>query len=234
MNELITVTTNANQEPVVSCRELHSRLEITERYSSWFNRMLHYGFVEGEDYLGCKVFNALARQELDDHMVKIDMAKEICMIQRNEKGREFRQYFIEVEKEFNSPERIMARALLLADKKINTLELTIKEQRPKVLFAESVEASKCSILIGDLAKLIKQNGFDIGQNRLFEWLRKNGYLISRKGESYNMPTQQSMQMGLFEIKESSVVNANGSVRLTRTTKVTGKGQIYFINKFIGR
>lgn len=234
MNELITVTTNANQEPVVSCRELHSRLEITERYSSWFNRMLHYGFVEGEDYLGCKVFNALARQELDDHMVKIDMAKEICMIQRNEKGREFRQYFIEVEKEFNSPERIMARALLLADKKINTLELTIKEQRPKVLFAESVEASKCSILIGDLAKLIKQNGFDIGQNRLFEWLRKNGYLISRKGESYNMPTQQSMQMGLFEIKESSVVNADGSVRLTRTTKVTGKGQIYFINKFIGR
>lgn len=234
MNELITVTTNANQEPVVSCRELHSRLEITERYSSWFNRMLHYGFVEGEDYLGCKVFNALARQELDDHMVKIDMAKEICMIQRNEKGREFRQYFIEVEKEFNSPERIMARALLLADKKINTLELTIKEQRPKVLFAESVEASKCSILIGDLAKLIKQNGFDIGQNRLFEWLRKNGYLISRKGESYNMPTQQSMQMGLFEIKESSVVNANGSVRLTRTTKVTGKGQVYFINKFIGR
>lgn len=234
MNELITVTTNSNQEPVVSCRELHSRLEITERYSSWFNRMLHYGFVEGEDYLGCKVFNALARQELDDHMVKIDMAKEICMIQRNEKGREFRQYFIEVEKEFNSPERIMARALLLADKKINTLELTIKEQRPKVLFAESVEASKCSILIGDLAKLIKQNGFDIGQNRLFEWLRKNGYLISRKGESYNMPTQQSMQMGLFEIKESSVVNADGSVRLTRTTKVTGKGQIYFINKFIGR
>ncbi|WP_347151985.1 phage antirepressor KilAC domain-containing protein [Peptostreptococcus anaerobius] len=234
MNELITVTTNDNQEPVVSGRELHSRLEITERYSSWFNRMLHYGFVEGEDYLGCKVFNALARQELDDHMVKIDMAKEICMIQRNEKGREFRQYFIEVEKEFNSPERIMARALLLADKKINTLELTIKEQRPKVLFAESVEASKCSILIGDLAKLIKQNGFDIGQNRLFEWLRKNGYLISRKGESYNMPTQQAMQMGLFEIKESSVVNANGSVRLTRTTKVTGKGQIYFINKFIGR
>lgn len=234
MNELITVTTNANQEPVVSGRELHSRLEITERYSSWFNRMLHYGFVEGEDYLGCKVFNALARQELDDHMVKIDMAKEICMIQRNEKGREFRQYFIEVEKEFNSPERIMARALLLADKKINTLELTIKEQRPKVLFAESVEASKCSILIGDLAKLIKQNGFDIGQNRLFEWLRKNGYLISRKGESYNMPTQQSMQMGLFEIKESSVVNPDGSVRLTRTTKVTGKGQVYFINKFIGR
>lgn len=234
MNELITVTTNSNQEPVVSCRELHSRLEITERYSSWFNRMLHYGFVEGEDYLGCKVFNALARQELDDHMVKIDMAKEICMIQRNEKGREFRQYFIEVEKEFNSPERIMARALLLADKKINTLELTIKEQRPKVLFAESVEASKCSILIGDLAKLIKQNGFDIGQNRLFEWLRKNGYLISRKGESYNMPTQQSMQMGLFEIKESSVVNPDGSVRLTRTTKVTGKGQVYFINKFIGR
>ncbi|MDY4561371.1 MAG: phage antirepressor KilAC domain-containing protein [Peptostreptococcus porci] len=104
--------------------------------------------------------------------------------------------------------------------------------QPKVLFAESVETSNQSILVGDLAKLIKQNGIDIGQNRLFEWLRENDYLISRKGESYNMPTQKSMNARLFEIKESSIVNPDGSVRVTRTTKVTGKGQIYFINKFL--
>lgn len=136
----------------------------------------------------------------------------------------------------NNPDLLIQVATQLKDERAKRQELELQEQanRPKVLFAESVEASKCSILIGDLAKLIKQNGYNIGQNRLFEWMRNNGYLISRRGESYNMPTQQSMNLGLFEIKESSVVNPDGSVRLTRTTKVTGKGQVYFINKFIER
>ncbi|MBS5595686.1 phage antirepressor [Peptostreptococcus sp.] len=136
----------------------------------------------------------------------------------------------------NNPDLLIQVATQLKDERTKRQQLELKEQenRPKVLFAESVEASKCSILIGDLAKLIKQNGYNIGQNRLFEWMRNNGYLISRRGESYNMPTQQSMNLGLFEIKESSVVNPDGSVRLTRTTKVTGKGQVYFINKFIER
>ncbi|MDU5349948.1 MAG: phage antirepressor KilAC domain-containing protein [Peptostreptococcus sp.] len=136
----------------------------------------------------------------------------------------------------NNPDLLIQVATQLKDERSKRQELELREQtnRPKVLFAESVEASKCSILIGDLAKLIKQNGYNIGQNRLFEWMRNNGYLISRRGESYNMPTQQSMNLGLFEIKESSVVNPDGSVRLTRTTKVTGKGQVYFINKFIER
>lgn len=116
--------------------------------------------------------------------------------------------------------------------KRTALEEINRINQPKVLFAESVETSNQSILVGDLAKLIKQNGIDIGQNRLFEWLRENDYLISRKGESYNMPTQKSMNARLFEIKESSIVNPDGSVRVTRTTKVTGKGQIYFINKFL--
>lgn len=116
--------------------------------------------------------------------------------------------------------------------KRTALEEINRINQPKVLFAESVETSNQSILVGDLAKLIKQNGIDIGQNRLFEWLRENDYLISRKGESYNMPTQKSMNAKLFEIKESSIVNPDGSVRVTRTTKVTGKGQIYFINKFL--
>ena len=111
-------------------------------------------------------------------------------------------------------------------------EEKIKADRSKVLFAESVEVSKGSILVGDLAKLIKQNGYEIGQKRLFEWLRANGYLM-KSGNSYNMPTQYSMELGPFEVKEHVINNPDGSVRVTRTPKVTGKGQRYFINKFLG-
>lgn len=107
----------------------------------------------------------------------------------------------------------------------------LKEQAPKVLFANAVEAAHTSILIGDLAKIIKQNGTDIGQKRLFDWMRRNGYLI-KDGQSKNMPTQRAMDMGLFEVKESTINNPDGSVRITRTTKVTGKGQTYFVNKFL--
>lgn len=107
----------------------------------------------------------------------------------------------------------------------------LKEQAPKVLFANAVETAHTSILIGDLAKIIKQNGTDIGQKRLFDWLRRNGYLI-KDGQSKNMPTQRAMDMGLFEVKESTINNPDGSVRITRTTKVTGKGQTYFVNKFL--
>lgn len=113
------------------------------------------------------------------------------------------------------------------------LEEKVEEQKPKVLFAETVETSQTSILIGDLAKIIKQKGHDIGQNRLFTWLRENGYLI-KSGERRNMPTQIAMNLGLFEVKERTVNNPDGSVRITKTTKVTGKGQIYFVNKFVGR
>ena len=107
----------------------------------------------------------------------------------------------------------------------------LKEQAPKVLFANAVETAHTSILVGDLAKIIKQNGTDIGQKRLFDWMRRNGYLI-KDGQSKNMPTQRAMDMGLFEVKESTINNPDGSVRITRTTKVTGKGQTYFVNKFL--
>lgn len=107
----------------------------------------------------------------------------------------------------------------------------LEDQKPKVLFADSVETSTTSILIGDLAKLLRQNGYDIGQNRLFDWLRNNDYLI-KNGERKNMPTQKAMDLELFEIKERTLSNPDGSVRVTRTTKVTGKGQVYFVNKFL--
>lgn len=232
MNELITINTNENQEPVISLRELHHKLDITERYSNWTDRMFKYGFEENLDYVGCKVFNTQARQEIQDHAIKLDMAKEICMLQRNEKGKVFRQYFIQVEKDFNSPEKIMARALLLADKKIHSLELQVKEQAPKVIFANAVETSDTNILIGDLAKILKQNGIDIGQNRLFKWLRDKKYLISRKGDSYNAPTQKAMELGLFKVKERVINEANGSTTIKKTPMVTGKGQVYFVNKFL--
>lgn len=166
-----------------------------------------------------------------DYEITIDMAKELCMLQKTEKGKTARNYFINLEKKWNSPEAVMARALKMADSKIIKLESQIQEQKPKVIFADSVQASTTSILVGELAKILKQNRIDIGQNRLFAWLRNNGYLISRKGTDYNMPTQRAMDLGLFSIKETSINHSDGHISISTTTKVTGKGQIYFVNKF---
>ena len=240
MNELLKIDLNENQEPIISGRELHEVLEVKTKYKDWFPRMVEYGFIEDVDYIAMAQKRATAQGNETtyiDHALKLDMAKEIAMIQRNEKGKQIRQYFIEVEKEYNSPEKIMARALNIANKQLETLKLVnkqqeqqIKELQPKALFAESVEASKTSILIGELAKILKQNGVDTGQNKLFERLREEGYLM-KGGSSRNLPTQKAMELGLFEIKESVHNNPDGSIRVNKTTKVTGKGQIYFINKY---
>lgn len=234
MNELITVELNDNQEPVVSGRQLHKALGVKTKYADWFSRMVEYGFTENQDFLLLKNEQRTGRggHNKIDHVLKLDMAKEIAMIQRTDKGKEVRQYFIQVEKDFNSPEKIMARALLMADKKVHKLEAQIEADKPKVIFADAVSASHTSILVGELAKLIKQNGYDIGATRLFAWMRKNGYLISRKGTDWNTPTQKSMELGLFEIKETSISHPDGHVSINKTSKVTGKGQQYFINKFL--
>ena len=132
----------------------------------------------------------------------------------------------------------MARALKMANQQIErvtaqleTVNAKLEEAKPKIVFADAVSASKTSILVGDLAKIIRQNGVEIGQKRLFEWLRKNGYLM-KNGTSKNLPTQRSMEHGLFEVKEHVVVTPSGENKITRTTKVTPKGQIYFINKLL--
>ena len=130
-----------------------------------------------------------------------------------------------------TPAEQMAQGLLAAQKLLAEKDTKIKELTPKGIFADAVTASETSILVGGLAKLIKQNGVDIGQKRLFEWLRNNGYLI-KSGTEKNMPTQRAMEMKLFEVKEGSYVDGNGVNRITRTTKVTGKGQVYFVNKFL--
>lgn len=238
MNELIKITYN-NDRPAVSARDLHDFLEVKTAYKDWFPRMCEYGFTEGEDFNPLKIERVqnegerMVARTVDDAVLTIDMAKELCMIQRNEKGKQARQYFLQIEKDWNSPEKVMARALQIAGDKLKRLENKVEVDAPKVLFADAVSASKTSILVGELAKLLKQNGVDIGQHRLFRWMRENGYLIRRNGTDFNMPTQKSMDLGLFTVKETAITHSDGTVTVSKTTKVTGKGQQYFIQKFLG-
>ena len=244
MEELIKVTYGTDA-PTVSARDLHEGLEIKTAFKDWFPRMAEYGFETGKDFNMLKnervqmEGNREVRREIVDYQISVDMAKQICMIHRSEKGKRYREYFLDLEKAWNTPEQVMARALKIADQQIEDLkhnnrllEQKIEADKPKTIFADAVSTSHTSILVGDLAKLICQNGYQIGQKRLFEWLRENGYLV-KGGSSKNMPMQRYVELGLFEVKESNVQNPDGSVRITRTTKVTGKGQIYFVNKFVG-
>lgn len=235
--ELIKIT-EQNGQQAVSARDLHRFLEITERFSNWFERQLQYGFIEGVDYQGCEVFNTLANQTLTDYALTIDTAKEISMLQRTEKGKQARRYFIEMEKKakqlaLNTPQSF-SEALKLAYEqslKIEEQQKQLEAQAPKVLFTEAVMGSSSSCLIGELAKIITQNGYQIGEKRLFKWLRENHYL-GTKGERYNIPNQQYIEQGLFELKKGTRSGNNGVMHTTITTKVTGKGQVYFVNKFL--
>ena len=242
MEKMLIPINYDGEQPTVSARDLHEGLEVKSNFTTWFDRMCEYGFTEN-DYKKCfpKMESGLnGGQNMVDYQISVDMAKQICMIQRSEKGKLYRQYFIDLEKAWNTPEQVMARALKLADRTIDTLKEENKKlvednerMKPKVIFADAVRSSSSSILIGDLAKLLRQNGVDIGAKRLFEYLRNHGYLIKRKGSDWNMPTQKSMNMGLFEIKESTHIDGNGCNIVTRTPKATGKAQIYFVNKFVG-
>lgn len=242
MEKMLIPINYDGEQPTVSARDLHEGLEVKSNFTTWFDRMCEYGFTEN-DYKKCfpKMESGLnGGQNMVDYQISVDMAKQICMIQRSEKGKQYRQYFIDLEKAWNTPEQIFARALKMADQKIEKMKESnaglledVERMRPKEIFADAVKASASSILVGDLAKLLRQNGVDIGQKRLFEYLRNHGYLIKRKGSDWNMPTQKSMNMGLFEIKESTHIDGNGCNIVTRTPKATGKAQIYFVNKFVG-
>lgn len=234
MNELITVNADTM---TVSARDLHKALEIEKRFSAWFETNAQ-GFVEGEDYtsvLSGTVVNNGAFRELDDYECSLDMAKHICLMSRTEKGKQCRQYLINLEKAWNDPAQVMARALKVADQTIaqlsaraEQLEIENKAMQPKAIFADAVSASDTSILVRDLAKIIKQNGKEIGEKRFYKWLREHGYII--KGST--QPTQRAMEMGLFEIVERTVQRADMPPIVTSTTKITGKGQQYFINKLL--
>lgn len=141
-----------------------------------------------------------------------------------------------VDELLNNPDLMIQAMEQLKAERAKNLQLSekVRQDAPKVLFADSVAASHTSILVFDLAKLLRQNGVNIGGNRLFDWMRQNGYLVKRRGADWNMPTQRSMEMGLFEVKETSVTHSDGHVTVTKTPKVTGKGQVYFVNKFCGQ
>lgn len=232
MNNLIPIN---SERQTTSARDLWNFLDRPyEQFNKWFDKYKNYGFIENEDFeaLSTKILTAQGNLvNAKDYEITVDMAKELAMLQKTEKGSQARRYFIAVEKAWNSPEMTMKRALEFANKKVIELQSKIQVNKPKVIFADAVSTSKTSILVGELAKILRQNGYDIGQNRLFAWLRNNGYLISRKGTDYNMPTQRSMELELFEIKETSIAHSDGHTSTEKTPKVTGKGQIYFINKF---
>lgn len=239
MEQIIKISTNEEGEARVSARELYDALNVSKntRFSRWFETNSKQ-LIEDEDYRGVLTSTPQNQhggvQQLQDYALTIDAAKQIAMMSGTPKGREVRMYFIQVEKAWNSPDQIMARALQISKMKLEHKDKLIAEMTPKALFADAVSASQTSILVGELAKLLKQNGVEMGANRLFVWLREKGYLIKRKGTDYNMPTQRSMELGLFEIKEHSHINSNGVNVTTKTPKVTGKGQQYFINKFLSR
>ncbi len=233
-----------NEMQTVSARELHKTLGVKKRFSEWF-KINSNGFMENEDYTSVLISTEVENnggiqiRELQDYNLSLDIAKHICLMSRTEQGKKCRQYLIDLEKAWNTPEQVFARALKLAERKIEELQQNntvlledVNRMKPKEIFADAVATSKTSILVGELAKILKQNGVDIGQNKFFTWLRENGYLINRKGSDWNMPTQKSMNLGLFEIKETVVTHADGHTTVNKTTKVTGKGQQYFINKLL--
>lgn len=228
MNEIIKVDF---ENQTVSARELHEKLNIEKRFSAWFETNSQ-GFVRGEDFtsvLSGTVVNNGAHRELQDYQLTVDMAKHICLMSRTEIGKTIRQYFIDLEKAWNTPEQVMARALKLADKTIQGLQLQVEEMKPKALFADAVTVADTAILVRELAKLMKQNGIDIGEKRLYKRLREEGYICKGKTE----PTQKAMEMGLFEVQIRTIQGgADMPVRETRTTYVTGKGQVYFINRYL--
>ena len=237
MEELIKVKTQGDTQ-VVSARELYKGLEIKKRFSAWVSDNFK-DFIEDIDFKGVLIstpFNPKypdgKQQELQDYAITISMAKELCMMSHSEQGKRYRKYFIELERKWNDPQEVVKRGYAILQNENARLKIENQAMKPKALFADSVAASHTTILIGELAKILRGNGINIGANRLFQWMRDQGYLISRKGTDYNMPTQRSMNLGLFKIKESTITHSNGSVSISKTTKVTGKGQQYFINKFM--
>jgi anti-repressor protein len=235
MEELILVDMDSQ---MVSARNLHARLEIKTKFTTWFERVCEYGFTGGKEFfpkMG-ETSETGGRPAIDYNMT-IGMAKEVCMIQRTDEAKKIRKQLIEIEEAWNSPMQVMARAIKFADVAMaelkahnKQLETKIEQDKPKVIFADAVSASEDAILIRDLAKLLRQNNVPIGERRFYSWLREHGY-ICKNGTA---PTQKAMEMGLFEVVVRTVNRGDALPIETSTTKVTTKGQMYFVNKFLGR
>lgn len=238
MNELITVNYD-NDRPTVLGRDLHEKLEIGTQYTKWIERMTGYGFIENEDYIAISQKRLTAQGNETtyiDHQMTLDMAKQICMIQRSELGRRYREYFLEIERRWNDPVTSMARSLVYANRQLASVtgqleaaNRQIEADRPKVVFADAVSASEGSILVRDMAKILKQNGVDEvgGEKKLFAWLREHGYLTLT-----NQPMQRYLNQGLFEVTEGTSQKPGRAPFVYLTTRITGKGQLYFFDLFV--
>lgn len=225
MNELLKVTYD-NDRITLSARELHTFLESEERFSKWFDRFSGYGFIEGMDYTSVPkstVVNNGATRMLEDYQLTIDMAKEIAMLQRSDKGREIRQYFIQVEKEWNTPERVMARGLEASRLVIEKQNQLLLSQQHKVDFYDAVADSKSAIPIDQVAKNLEVPG--IGRNKLFEFLRNEEIL-----QYNNIPYQKGIDAGHFRVVESKYSKPNGEICISMKTLVYPKGINYIRNK----
>lgn len=234
MTELIKVQ-ERDGEQLVSGRELHKFLEVATPYKKWFDRMSEYGFIENKDYLTVDKNvhgqnGQIMPQKEVNHLMKISMAKEISMLQRNEKGKEARMYFIKCEEAWNCDEAIVSRALSIQNKKIleykekiDVLETKIDSDAQRVSFAETIEKSSDCLLVREFSKVIANEGINLGEKKLYKWFREKGFILKNSTE----PTQRAVTMGLFKVAER-VVKAVTKDIVTKTTRITGKGQIYFL------
>lgn len=218
MNEIIKVDFD---KQTVSARELHKEVGSTERFSAWFERQLQFGFIENEDYTTVKVLTevrnngGIQQRELTDHNLSVDMAKQICMVQKNEKARAVRQYLIDLEKAWNTPEQIMARALKMAEHTISSLKDKVLEMKPKADFFDAVADSKTAISMNEVAKVLAIKGY--GRNNLFEFLRNEGIL-----DKFNVPYQRYVDCGWFRVIEQKYMK-NGEPVISTKTLVYQKG-----------
>ncbi len=240
MNDLIAVSQNEDGEVVVSARDVYEFLQVESRYQDWFKRMVEYGFTENSDFISIveptqkKEGSRIVTRDLETHIIKLDMAKELCMLTRNERGKQARQYFIQIEKAWNSPEMIMKRALEIANRNVEKLKLESAEkdkklelQKPKVEFVDHIATSENSLLIREVAKVISKKGIKIGERKLYEKLREWKLVFKNSCEA----TQKAIDQGLLEVVEGAKENSKGTFTY-KTTKITGKGQIYIFEKLI--
>ena len=229
MEELFPIKYGEQDEPMVSARELHKALEIEKRFSAWFETNSQ-GFIENEDFtsvlVGTEVPNngGFQYRELQDYDLSVDMAKHICLMSRTDKGKQCRQYLIDLEKAWNTPEQVMARALNIAKRTIDDLKIKIAEQKPLVDFAVHVSQTKDTIDMGEMAKIARDEHIDIGRNRLISWLKDKKIL-----QSNNTPYQAYIERGYFSVIEVQKDTVYGTMVFPKTV-ITGKGQIWIVEK----
>lgn len=225
-NELLRIDYTNVDRPTVLGRDLHEALEVQTAYKDWFPRMCEYGFEEGKDFSSILSKSTGGRPQ-QNHQLTISMAKELCMLQRTQKGKECREYFIKVEEAWNKPEIVLSRALIMANNSLqelrsNNAQLLAENavMKPKAEFADRVANTDGLLSMSNFAKVIQDEHINMGRNKLFEWLRNQGYLRGN-----NEPYQQYVNQGLFRVRETI---HNGGLRTQ--TYVTGKGQLYLVEK----